>query len=182
MQRAASPSSQGAWPLGTACPSAWWLVLRIGSLNPTDLTDLYMFLINIKASFSFLCLVQTLHLPLPPLQLLQQRLQSSEVTHLLLSFVYSSAVSMEQPETGVLMQKSGAMDLQAIQIPSLSHPRCLSCVPERPVHLWTPTHIPSLSLRITYSVVPPLEQFLFLFLCSLINENFLCSSVSPVEL
>ena len=53
MQRAASPSSQGAWPLGTACPSAWWLVLRIGSLNPTDLTDLYMFLINIKASFSF---------------------------------------------------------------------------------------------------------------------------------
>ena len=177
MQRAASPSSQGAWPLGTA----WWLVLRIGSLNPTHLTDLYMFLINIKASFSFLFLVQTLHPPLPPLQLLQQRLQSSKVTYLLLSFVFISAVSMEQPEAGI-MQKSGAVDLQAIQIPSLSHLRSLSCVPERPVHLWTPTHIPSLSLRISYSVVPSLEQFLFLFLCSLINENFLCSSVPPVEL
>ena len=93
-----------------------------------------MFLINIKASFSFLFLVQTLHPPLPPLQLLQQRLQSSKVTYLLLSFVFISAVSMEQPEAGI-MQKSGAVDLQAIQIPSLSHLRSLSCVPERPVHL-----------------------------------------------
>ena len=61
MQRAASPSSQGAWPLGTA----WWLVLRIGSLNPTHLTDLYMFLINIKASFSFLCLSDANPEPVP---------------------------------------------------------------------------------------------------------------------
>ena len=79
--------------------------------------------------------MQTLNLPLPPLQLLQQRLQSPEVTHLLLSFVYSSAVSMEQPEARVIMPKSGAMDLEAIQVPSLSHPTSLSCVPERPVHL-----------------------------------------------
>ena len=47
------------------------------------------------------------------------------------------------------------------------------CTRGRPVHLWTPAHIPSLSLRVSYSVVPSLEQFLFLSLCSLLTENIL---------
>ena len=43
----------------------------------------------------------------------------------------------------------------------------------RPVHLWTPTHIPSLNLKVNYSMEPSLEQFLFLSLRSLHIENFL---------
>ena len=67
MQRAASPSSLDARPVSTAYPGAWRLVLRMRSLNLTNFTKLYMFLINIKPSFSFLCLSDANPEPAPVL-------------------------------------------------------------------------------------------------------------------
>ena len=65
VQTAVSPSSLGARPVSTACPGAWRLVLRMDSLNLANLKKLYIFLINIKASFSFLCLSDANPEPVP---------------------------------------------------------------------------------------------------------------------
>ena len=127
VQRAVSPSSLGAWLLGSACLSAWWLVLRMDSLNPMDLTDLYMFLINNKASLSFLCLVQTLN-PCPHCSFSSKGfslLRSPTCSALLCAFQLSPWRSLRLVS---LMQKSRVGDLEAIQIPFLCHPRSLSCV------------------------------------------------------
>lgn len=130
-----------------------------------------MFLINIKASFSFSAWCKPWTTP-APLQLLQQRLPVSEghppaplfCVHF--SCLHGAAWGSCR-HAKVWSHGPG----EAIQIPSLSHPTSLSCVPETcpPVNTYTNS---SLSLRVSYSVVPSLEQFLFLSLCSLLTENF----------
>ena len=58
------------------------------SLNPTDLTEIYMFLINIKASFSFLCLSDANPEPVPAPTLVSPAKASVSWGHLLAPLFY----------------------------------------------------------------------------------------------
>ena len=114
----------------------------MGSLNLTNLTKLYMFLINIKPSFSFLCLSDANPEPAPAPTVASPAKASVSCghPHLLLSLVYISAVSMAQPEAGVIMQDLELWTWRLYRfLPCLTHP--LSAVYQRetcpPVNTYT---------------------------------------------
>lgn len=112
---------------GFSLPKCLMACSQDGFIEPYGSTDLYMFLINIKASFSFLCLVQTLN-PYPHCSFSSKGfslLRSPACSSLLCAFQLSPWRSLRLV---TLMQKSGVTDLEAIQIPFLCHPRSLSCV------------------------------------------------------